>query len=140
MPESGNASIPKVAMAGVCAACGQPLPSEDRRQRKQFLWGIALAWLPFLPVLAGLVNIFRGISAQKATGIGAVAGGIAEMGVLYVIVFAPVFTVVAIVLLVRSLSKAHPIRNTLAVLSVCWSGLILATLTLLFWLVYVKFR
>ena len=122
-----------------CPACGRPLRSDDNRKRNRFLWGIALAWLPFLPLLVGLANTFRGVSEQKATGIGAVAGGIAEMSVLYVITLAPILTISAMVLLLRSLSKAHPLRNMFAVISVCWGALMISVLALFFWLVYAKF-
>ena len=123
----------------MCAACGQRVLSDDDRKRRRFFWGLALAWLPFIPVPIGLANTFRGISENKATGIGAVAGGIAEMGAFYVLALAPILTVAAMVLLVRSLSKAHPLRNILAVISVCWGALMIAVLALFFWLVYVKF-
>ncbi|SRR6266852_2335405 len=47
----------------------------DERRKKLFLWGILLAWLPFVP---DILNAFKGITAQKATGLGAVAGGVAQ--------------------------------------------------------------
>ena len=136
---ASNTPTHSVAGAAVCAACGQPLRSDDDRKRKRFFWGAALAWLPFLPVLVGLANAFRGISQQKATGLGAVAGGIAEVGVLYVLTLAPILTISAMVLLLRSLSKAHPLRNIFAVISVCWGALMISVLAFFFWLVYVKF-
>jgi hypothetical protein len=125
------------AGSSVCSACGQRVLADDDRKRRRFFWGLALAWLPFIPVLVGLVNAFRGISQQKATGIGAVAGGIAEMGVLYVLTLAPILAISAMVLLLRSLSKAHPLRNIWAAISLCWSALMIAVLALFFWLVYV---
>jgi uncharacterized membrane protein YhaH (DUF805 family) len=136
MPAS-NTSTHLVSGSSVCPACGQRVRSDDNRKRKRFFWGLALAWLPFIPVLVGLANAFRGISADKATGLGAVAGGIAEMGVLYVLTLAPILAISAMVLLLRSLSKAHPLRNIFAVISVCWSALMISVLALFFWLVYV---
>lgn len=136
---AGNTPTHSAAGATVCPACGQRVRSDDDRKRKRFFWGLALAWLPFIPLLVGLANTFRGMSQQKATGIGAVAGGISEMGVLYVLTLAPILTISAMVLLLRSLSKAHPLRNIWAVISVCWGALMIAVLALFFWLVYVKF-
>jgi hypothetical protein len=136
---SSNALTHPVAGSSVCPACGQRVRSDDDRKRKRFFWGLALAWLPFLPALVGLANAFRGISGQKATGLGAVAGAIAEMGALSVMTLAPILTILAMVLLLRSLSKAHPLRNIFAVISVCWGGLMISLLALFFWLVYVKF-
>jgi hypothetical protein len=120
----------------VCPSCGQPLPSEDRRKRRRFYWGLALAWLPFLPILVGLVNAFRGISEQKATGVGAVAGGFAHVAVTYFVILAPVCLIAAFVLLVRSFSRAHPVRIFVATVSLCWTVLIGAWLTLFYWLAF----
>jgi hypothetical protein len=135
---ASNTPTHSAAGATVCPACGQRVRSDDDRKRNRFFWGIALAWLPFIPVLVGLANALRGMSQQKATGIGAVGGGIAEMGVLYVLTLAPILTISAMVLLLRSLSKAHPLRNIFAVISVCWGALMISVLALFFWLVYVK--
>jgi hypothetical protein len=132
-------NAPPDPVAAVCAACGQRLRSEDDRKRQRFFWGLALAWLPLLPVLVGFANAFRGMSAQKATGLGAVAGGFAEMGVVFVMTLTPVFAISAIALLVRSFSKAHPVRSALAVISLCWTVLMMSVLTFLLWLVFVKF-
>jgi hypothetical protein len=134
---ANNTPISLAAGSSVCSACGQRVRSGDDRKRHRFFWGLALAWLPFIPVLVGLVNAFRGASAEKATGIGAVAGGISEMGVLYVLTLAPILAISAMVLLLRSLSKAHPLRNIWAVISLCWSALMISVLALFFWLVYV---
>ena len=46
--------------------------------KNKFLWGLVLAWAPAIPVIIGMRNTFRGISETKATGLGAVAGGLAE--------------------------------------------------------------
>jgi len=48
------------------------------RPRKWFRLGIAFAWVPSIPIIVDLLNSFRGISSQKATGFAAVAGGLAE--------------------------------------------------------------
>jgi hypothetical protein len=85
----------------------------------------------------GLANIFRGISAQKATGLGAVAGGFAEMGVTLFFVLAPVCLVLALVLLIRSFSRGHALRNLVAAVSLCWSAFVAVLLSLFAWLAFV---
>ena len=50
----------------------------DERKRKYFLWGTVLTWTLAVPLIIGIFHAFRGISEQKATGLGAVAGGLAE--------------------------------------------------------------
>ena len=54
----------------------------DELKQKRFLWGIALAWAPWVPTMIGLASAFRGISNTKATGLAAVAGGFTETYVL----------------------------------------------------------
>ncbi|PYY07893.1 MAG: hypothetical protein DMG69_17305 [Acidobacteria bacterium] len=54
---------------------------EDRsqeRKRTWFIWGMVLAGVPSVALIIGLFHAFAGISEQKATGLAAVAGGIAE--------------------------------------------------------------
>jgi hypothetical protein len=51
----------------------------DELRKKRFLWGVALAWAPSVPALIGLSNVLRGTSRGRATGLAAVAGGLAEM-------------------------------------------------------------
>ena len=49
------------------------------QDQKRFAWGVGLAWLPvLLGVVPALVNAFRGVSQEKATGLAAIAGGFAE--------------------------------------------------------------
>ena len=74
------------------------------------------------------------MSAQKATGLGAVAGGFAQVAVTYFVILAPVCAIAAFVLLVRSFSRAHPVRNFVATISLCWTTLIGTLLALFFWL------
>jgi hypothetical protein len=49
-----------------------------RIKDRRFLWGILLVGASSIPVLVEVFNSFRGLSENKATGLGAVAGGIAE--------------------------------------------------------------
>jgi hypothetical protein len=69
-------------------------------KRNWFLWGTALTWVLSIPFVVAVFNAFRGISEQKATGLGAVAGGLTEGYVTLAIVIAFVLPVGAIVLLV----------------------------------------
>jgi hypothetical protein len=97
----------------------------DELKKKRFLWGMLLAWAPLIPTLIGLGNVFRGISEQKATGLGAVAGGLSELFVLYGMVAILVGQVAAVVLLFRSFSPGHWGRRFLSLLAICFSGLML---------------
>ena len=36
---------------------------------KSLRWGILLAWVPLAVVVPGMMNAFRGITKQKATGL-----------------------------------------------------------------------
>ncbi len=122
--------------AAVCAACGQRLHSDDHRRRNHFYWGLALAWLSCLPIIVGLATAFRGISQNKATGIGAVAGGLAEMGIVTALAVTPACLIAAIVLLARSFSTNHPVRLAVGVVSLCWTVLMMSLLAFLVWLLY----
>jgi hypothetical protein len=44
---------------------------ERERQNKWFLWGTAFTWTLSIPLIVGVSNAFKGISEQKATGLGA---------------------------------------------------------------------
>ncbi len=111
----------------------------DEIKRKRFRWGIFLAWTPFLilalPTLSGLIIALRAASAQKATGLGAVAGGISEFLLMFGVIAIVVVEVSAIVLLLRALSRGHPLRTLFSVLSLCCSGFMLALVGLFFWLI-----
>jgi hypothetical protein len=107
------------------------------RARKWFLWGIALGWIPSLPLIIGFLNAFRGISEQKATGLGAVAGGLAETYLTFGMIVTVVSEMAAIVLLIRSFSRGHLGRGTVAVLSIGWSLLMLLLFGLFVWMFFV---
>lgn len=82
---------------------------------------ILLGFLFGIPV--GLFNAFRGISEQKATGLGAVAGGVAEAAVTGI-----VFTL--ILLIVWAARAGGPpgrmLLNLAAAFSLCWGLYLLA--------------
>jgi len=46
----------------------------DGIKRKRFLWGVGLAWTPFLFLIIPLFSAFRGIAREKATGLAVVGG------------------------------------------------------------------
>jgi len=110
----------------------------DELKKKRFLWGVGLAWAPWVPTLIGIGSAFRGISEQKATGLGVVAGGLTEMFVLSGIGAILISQVAAMVLLFRAFSPGHSARTLLSVLSVCLSGLMLLLVGLSLWLLWFR--
>lgn len=109
----------------------------DELKRKRFFWGVLLAWSPFVVVTGfSFLNMFRGISHQKAAGLGAVAGGIAEAFLGFGMIVTVVFEVSAIVLLLRAFSKGRRMRAFASVLSICCGCLTLLILGTFFWLVF----
>ena len=105
----------------------------DELKKKWFLWGVALAWTPWIPTLIGLGNALRGILQQKATGIGVVAGGLTELFVVWGIGAILIGQVAAIVLLFRAFSPGHWLRSLFSILSICLSGLMLLLVGLFLW-------
>ena len=97
----------------------------DGIKKKRFFWGLLLVWAPWLPSSVGLANAFRGISTERATGLGAVAGGITEMFVTVGLISTLVFQVVAIVFFVRTFEAGHWLRNLFSVVSIFFSVLLL---------------
>ncbi|PYX82323.1 MAG: hypothetical protein DMG70_15295 [Acidobacteria bacterium] len=113
---------------------------EDRsqeRKRTWFIWGMVLAGVPSVALIIGLFHAFAGISEQKATGLAAVAGGIAEAYVTVGLVLTFMIPVAAIVLLGRSFSSGHGIRALFAALAICWSGLLLSLYGFAAWMFFV---
>jgi hypothetical protein len=94
------------------------------RKTKGFLWGTALTWALTVPLLIGVFNFFRGISEQKATGLGAIAGGLTEGYLTFGFILGFVLPVVAIVLLIRSFSSGHGMRTLFSILYIGWNALI----------------
>ena len=108
--------------------------------RKRFIWGASLAWAPWVPNLIGLVYAFRGISNSKATGLGAIAGGMAELFVIWGIATMFVSQAAAIVWLSRSFSSEHPVRSLVSGLSICLSILMLTLTCFLIWFAWLQAR
>jgi hypothetical protein len=106
----------------------------DELKQKRFLWGVALAWAPWVPTMIGLGSAFHGISNTKATGLAAVAGGFAETYVLVGLAATLICEVIAMVLLFRAFSRGHGVRSAFSVLSICMSGLMILVFCLSLWL------
>ena len=75
----------------------------DDRTKARFVNGLLLAWIPFVFFFAPMaVTFVRELSPQKATGLGAVAGGLSEGLITFGLAAIVVTQVGAIVLLARS--------------------------------------
>jgi len=109
-------------------------------EKRRFLWGVSLAWSPalllLLTSLLGVVNSFRGISEQKATGVVAVAGGLAEFFMIFGTLVTLAFQVTAILLLFRGFSRQHGYRSLLSVVSICLSVLMIFLLGTFVWVFF----
>jgi hypothetical protein len=106
----------------------------DELKKKRFLWGVVLAWAPWLPIVVGLGHTILGISRQKATGIGAMAGGLNEIFIVWGIGAILIGQVIAIFLLFLAFSPGHWIRSLFSVLSICLSALMLILVGFFLWL------
>jgi hypothetical protein len=105
----------------------------DDLKKKRFLWGMALAWAPWIPTLIGLAVA---ISNSRATGIAAVAGGFTELFVVCGIAAILIGQTIAIVMLFRAFSPGHWMRNLFSVVSICLSGFMLLFVGLFFWFLW----
>jgi hypothetical protein len=105
--------------------------ADEVRKKKRLLWGVLLVWTPWIPIGIGLGNA---LMSQKATGIGAVAGGLTELFVVWGIGSILIGQVTAIVLLFRAFSPGHWMRSLFSALSICISGLMLLLVGLFLWL------
>ena len=107
----------------------------DSSTKIRFMVGVLLAWVPFLLfVLPIFASVFRGLSTNKATGLGAVAGGVSEALVMFGFTSLIVTQIAAIFLLVRSFQKGHALRGVLSALTICCSSLLLAVGVLFAWI------
>jgi biopolymer transport protein ExbB/TolQ len=108
-------------------------------EKRRFLWGILFASAPWLfGGILGVVNILKGISEQKATGLGAVAGGLAEAFITFGLVTTLVFEVSAMVLLARTFSRQHKLRSLSSVICICMSALMILLVGFFVWSVSVS--
>jgi ACR3 family arsenite efflux pump ArsB len=109
----------------------------ENLKTRRFLWGMLLAWSTLTPVMNSCVNAFKGISEQKATGMAALVGGLAEGLVPYGLVLTIIAQVTAIILLMRGFSRGDTGRSVLSAVSICWSALTLFLIASTVWL-YLK--
>jgi len=86
-----------------------------------------------VPTAIGIISTIAQMSTQNATGLGAVAGGFTEVVATFGLVVIVASEVAAIVMLLRTLSRSHPVRTTVAGISICCSGLLLLALGLFLW-------
>lgn len=106
---------------------------EDEAKQKRFVWGLALAWAPWVPMIIGFGYMFRGILGSRATGLAAVAGGFAEVFFLWGIATMLVSQIGAIVWLSPSLSREHVGRSVVSGFSICLSLFMLTFAFFLAW-------
>src|SRR5260221_2372873 len=97
----------------------------DGIKRKRFLWGVGLAWTPFLFLIIPLFSAFCGIAREKATGMAVLGGALVEFFSTFGLAATLVFEVAAIILLLRTFSRSRPGRSLLSAIFLCCSGVIL---------------
>ena len=102
----------------------------DDTKRKRFLWGVCLAWTPFLFFIPTVTSAFNGIAREKATGLAVVAGGLAEFFSTFGLAATLVFEAAAIILLLRTFSGTRPLRALFSLISICCSVFVLMIGTL----------
>ncbi len=108
----------------------------DAKTTTRFRWGVALAWLPFAVFFVpAIIHALRGISASRATGVGAVAGGLAQAAAMFGIVALVVSEIAAVVLLAQSFARGHSVRGIFSVLSIGCAVFVVALIGLMLWLV-----
>jgi len=109
----------------------------DELLKKRFLWGALLAWMPIALLLTvALPNMFREFANQRQTGLGAIAGGLSEYFLTFGLVAALAFSIISIVLLLRSFSRGHWVRSLFSALSICLSILLIAMFSLYVWVMF----
>jgi|SRR6185503_2111257 hypothetical protein len=107
------------------------------RKKRWFVWGAVVTCTLAVPLIIGMSNAFRGIATEKATGLAAVAGGLAEAYVTLAAVLAFVLPVTAIFLFSRSFARGHGLRSFFSILCMCWNALMVALAGLSLWLFWV---
>jgi len=110
--------------------------SYDHR-RKSFLWGIGLTGILSIPFIIVFLDAFGVITAEKAIGLAAIAGGLTEAYVTLGVLVSLGLAVGAIVLLLRSFSTGHRMRGLISLLCICACALTLVLAGLFVWLVLI---
>ena len=118
---------------GAEAEAGEVVVDNELKQ-KRFLWGVALAWAPGIPIIIGVGCAFVGIGNSKATGLAAVAGGFAETYITVGLAATLICEVGALALLMRAFSRGHAARSAFSVFSICVSGLVMILFCLSLWM------
>jgi hypothetical protein len=109
----------------------------DELTKKRFLWGALLAWMPIALLLTlVLPGMYREFANQKQTGLGAIAGRLSEYFLTFGLVAALAFSIISIVMLLRSFSRGHWIRSLFSALSICLSLMLIAMFSLYVWVVF----
>lgn len=111
----------------------------DDAAKSRFLKGLLLTWVSFLvfisPIVVSIVaDMLRSASRAKATGLGAVAGGISEALTTFGVAAMAISQVLAIVLLARTFDRAHVGRSFLSAISICCSVLLISFVAVSVWL------
>jgi F0F1-type ATP synthase membrane subunit c/vacuolar-type H+-ATPase subunit K len=99
------------------------------RRKKWFLWGMMLTGISSIPVAIAIVQVvhsLRQISEPQATGLGAVAGGFAEVYAIFGLILAFLLPFGAIVFLAKSFAEQKRTRAVLSIICICWSAIMLA--------------
>jgi hypothetical protein len=106
----------------------------DERHKKRFLWGMLLAWAPLVPFIPSLLQSFAHLSRNRVTGLGAVAGGLAETYLVLGIGLTLIVEAAAIVLLLGTFSSGDWLRGTISTLSIVCSLMIIFIFGSFVWL------
>src|SRR4249920_3329411 len=110
--------------------------NSQNRDNKRFLGGVALAAVSSIPFLTLMWTVFRGMSSTKATGLAAVAGGVAELYVTSGLIITFMLPIAAIVLLGISFPGGNQTRRLFVLLSIGWSAVILLLYSAAAWLYF----
>ncbi len=96
------------------------------------------AGISSLPFVILFFNAFRGISQNKATGLGAVAGGLTEMYMSFGLALTFLLPVAAIVLLGRSFFGVNRTRKLFSGIFIVWTSFILLLSCLNAWVLFTE--
>jgi hypothetical protein len=105
----------------------------DDLVKSRFWWGVLLAWAPWVATVIGLAYMLHGVLGAKATGLGAVAGGISEILILWGIAVLLVSQAAAIVWLWGDIRRSSILRSLFVAVSIGMSGLMLVMVGFFAW-------
>lgn len=113
--------------ASRCEHCGQLIPKGDEWKLRQFQWGLLIAILTFIPFA---MNIGKALREAKTTGLGAVAGGVSEIGGTFAFLAVIILVIGGIVFLVRGFTRESQVREILSILGITWLGFQLVSIVI----------